>query len=215
MKTAIVIGASGLIGSHVTGLLLADPRYAKVRVLVRRSLGKQHPKLEEQIIDFQKINDYPGLFTGDELFCCLGTTLKQAGSAQARRQVDRDLVIAVARAAEGKSRRFLVISSVGADARSPNGYTRDKGEMEQAVAALKFDSVVILQPSFFYGDYGDRQENRLGERIGVVLAKFFNPVLGKYKALSADTVARAMVYFANQPTQGTQRKGVEAMLAAK
>ena len=211
MKTAIVIGASGLIGSHVTGLLLADPRYAKVRVLVRRSLGKQHPKLEEQVIDFQRINDYPGLFTGDELFCCLGTTLKQAGSAQARRKVDRDLVIAVARAAEGKSRRFLVVSSVGADARSPNSYTRDKGEMEQAVAALKFDSVIILQPSFFYGD---RKENRLGERIGVALAKFLNPVLGKYKALSADTVARAMVSFANQPIQGTQRKGVEDMLAA-
>ena len=203
MKTAIVIGASGLIGSHVTGLLLADPRYAKVRVLVRRSLGKQHPKLEEQVIDFQKINDYPGLFTGDELFCCLGTTLKQAGSAQARRKIDPDLVIAVARAAEGKSRRFLVVSSVGADARSPNSYTRDKGEMEQAVAALKFDSVIILQPSFFYGD-----------RIGVALAKFLNPVLGKYKALSADTVARAMVSFANQPIQGTQRKGVEDMLAA-
>ncbi len=211
MKTAIVIGASGLIGSHVTDLLLADSRYAQVRVLVRRSLKMPHPKLDEHIVDFRKISEQSELLTGDDLFCCLGTTLKQAGSAEARRKIDRDLVIAVARAAEGRSRRFLVISSVGADARAGNSYTRDKGEMEQAVAALKFDAAIILQPSFFYGD---RNENRIGERIGIALAKLFNPVLGKYRALPAETVARAMVSFANQPLQGTQRKGVGDMLAA-
>ncbi len=208
MKTAIVVGATGLIGSTLIKQLLSDARYSRIRSLVRRPTGLTHAKLEEKVIDFEKLNNYPDAFAGDELFCCLGTTLKTAGSAEARRKVDRDLVIAVAKAAEGKVKQFVVVSSVGADPKASNTYTRDKGEMEQAVTAMNFKTVLILQPSFFYGD---RKETRLGEQIGVVFAKLLNPVLGKYKALPAEKVAAAMITYANLSMTGVHRIGVKEM----
>jgi uncharacterized protein YbjT (DUF2867 family) len=208
MKTAIVVGATGLIGSHVVKQLLTDARYDRVRILVRKPTGMQHAKLEERIVDFNNLSGQAEVFAGDDLFCCLGTTLKAAGSAEARRRVDRDLVIAVARASEGNVKQFAVISSVGADARSGNAYLRDKGEMENAVAALRFDAAIVLQPSFFYGD---RKEERTGEQIGIVLAKLFSPLMGKYKALPADKVAAAMIRYVNLSMKGLHRIGVKDM----
>ncbi|MCU0352323.1 MAG: NAD(P)H-binding protein [Cytophagales bacterium] len=208
MKTAIVVGATGLIGSTLLHQLLADDRYARVKTPVRKSTGRQNAKLEEHVVDFDRLADYPDAFTGDELFVCLGTTLKTAGSAEARRRVDRDLVIAVAEAAQGRVKRIAVVSSVGADAASGNAYLRDKGEMEAAVAAMDYEKVVLVQPSFFYGN---RKENRFGERIGIAVAQLLGSLLGKYEALPAGKVAAAMVKQLNQPSGKVVRVGVGEM----
>ncbi len=208
MKTAIVVGATGLIGSTLLTQLTADNRYDQIKVLVRRPTAMRQLKTKEYVIDFNRLADYAEAFAGDDLFCCLGTTLKTAGSAEARRKVDRDLVIAVAKAAEGKTRRFAVVSSVGANAQSGNSYLRDKGEMEEAIAAMNFETVIIAQPSFFYGN---RKEIRIGERIGLVFARLLNPLMGKYKAVPASQVAASMIHYANQSVKGIRRIGVQEM----
>ena len=208
MKTAIVVGSTGLIGSTLLHQLLADDRYARVKTPVRKPTGRQNAKLEEHVVDFDRLADYPDAFTGDDFFVCLGTTLKTAGSAEARRRVDRDLVIAVAKAAEGRAKRIAVVSSVGADARSGNAYLRDKGEMEEAVAATDYEKVVFVQPSFFYGN---RTEARLGERIGIAVTKLLGSLLGEYEALPAEKVAAAMVRRLNQPGGKVVLVGVREM----
>ena len=208
MKTAIVTGATGLIGTTLIRQLMTDRRYNRIYILARRTTGIQHVKIKEYVIDFEKLSDYPEAFSGDDLFCCLGTTLKVAGSAEARRKIDRDLVIAVAKAVEGRVKQFVVVSSVGADAASGNAYLRDKGEMENAIAAMHFENVIILQPSFFYGD---RQETRIGEQLGIIMTKLLNPLMGKYKALPAEKVAAAMITYANLSAKGLHRIGTKEM----
>ncbi len=210
MKTALVTGATGLIGSILVEQLITDPTYTHIRILTRHSTRLSHPKVEEQVIDFDKLSSYSDLFRANDVFCCLGTTLQRAGSPEARRKVDHDLVVAIAQAAEGKAEQFIVVSSVGADAQAKNAYLRDKGQMEAAVSAMKFKAVILMQPSFFYGN---RKENRIGERIGIALARLVNPLLGKYKAIPAEKIARAMRVIANRSLKGVYKVGVKDILA--
>lgn len=209
MKTALVTGATGLIGSILVQQLLTDTTYSHVRILTRRPTGLLHARLEEQVIDFEHLDAYPDAFIADDVFCCLGTTLQNAGSPEARRKVDYDLVVAIARAAENKARQFIVVSSVGADAAARNTYLHDKGEMEAMVSSMSYKAVIIMQPSFFYGN---RKENRIGERIGLALARLFNPFLGKYKAIPAASIATAMRTLANRSLNGVYKAGVKEIL---
>jgi len=195
LKTAVVFGASGLIGSQLLPILFADPDYDLVLVFTRKSLGLVAAKLEEVITDFKDLDSLRSKVKGDVVFCCLGTTIKTAGSEAAFRRVDFELVrwCAVA-AAENQVPRFLVISSMGANADSRIFYNRIKGEMEKAVSALKFEQCVILRPSMLYGP---RKEFRFGERVGqFFMWLFWLFIPAKYKLIHARTVAQKMVQLA-------------------
>ncbi len=191
MKTAVVFGASGLIGSQLLPILFADPDYDLVLVFTRKSLGLVAAKLEEVITDFKDLDSLRAQVKGDVVFCCLGTTINTAGSEAAFRRVDFELVrwCAVA-ASENKVSRFLVVSSMGANADSRVFYNHTKGEMEKAVSALKFEQCVILRPSMLYGP---RKDFRFGERVGqFFMFLFWLLIPAKYKPIHARTVAQKM-----------------------
>ncbi len=134
-RKALLAGATGLIGGHVLDLLLADPAYGEVIALVRRPLDVEHDKLTGLVVDFDRLDEMPDPPAADDVFCCLGSTMKKAGSKAAFRKVDHDYVVATARLGlAGGARRFLLVSAVGAGASSRNFYSRVKGEAEDSVA---------------------------------------------------------------------------------
>lgn len=201
--TALVAGASGLVGGELLDVLLTDPRYSDVHSLGRRPLPRQHPKLHQHTVDFARLTDTP-LPPAQEAFCTLGTTLKKAGSQQAFRAVDHDAVLAFARAAKAAGvRRFLVVTSLGADARSRVFYNRVKGEVQEALGTLGFESLVILQPSLLLGE---RAETRPGERVAIVASRLLAPLLRPLasRPIEARTVARAMHALAAQASGGVR-----------
>jgi len=182
-----VAGASGLVGTRLLRYLLADSGCGRVVALGRRPLPVLHPKLEARLVDFAAL---PAL-AADAAFCCLGTTMRAAGSREAFRRVDHDHVVAFAAAARaGNASRFLLVSSVGADAGARNFYLRVKGEAEQAVAALGFAGLDILRPGLMLGP---RPERRPTEALAQRLLPLVNPLLpSRYRAIDHDVVARAM-----------------------
>jgi uncharacterized protein YbjT (DUF2867 family) len=204
--TALLLGATGLVGGHVLDLLLADPAYRRVTVLARRPVARMDSKLDQRTADFDRLGDHDISFAVDDVFCCLGTTIAIAGSQEAFRRVDHDYVVDAARlAAEHGARRFLLVTAAGANARSRIFYNRVKGETEDAVRALPLEGVVILRPSLLLGE-------RTGERSGEKLAQRLMPVLGwmmvgrlrRYRAVEAATVARAMVRLAKEAPRGVR-----------
>jgi uncharacterized protein YbjT (DUF2867 family) len=196
MKTAIVIGGTGLVGNAVVQLLLNDQRFNSVLLLGRRTIGISHSKLQEHIIDFDKPQLWKQLVQGDVLFSCLGTTLKQAGSKDAQYRVDYKYQFNVASvAAENKVPAYILVSSIGAGSNTRFFYTRMKGQLEEGVSGLPFAQIGILRPGPLYGN---RQKNRPGEIITVPLVKALN-VLGlfkKYQPISATEVGKAMIRIA-------------------
>ncbi len=201
-KTALILGASGLTGQHLLELLLNDPLYAQITIYVRKPAHISHPKLVQQIIDFEKLNTAVDV---TDIFCCLGTTIKNAGSQDAFRQVDLiyPQKIAALQLAAG-SQRFLVISAVGADVNSSIFYSRTKGQLEAALTALGYPCLCIFRPSFIMGD---RAERRVGETIGIFIAKLISPILvgpfKKYKPVAALALAKSMQDAAHHSLNGT------------
>ena len=170
-KTAIVIGATGLVGSHIADLLLDDERYSTVKVFHRRSTGIRHRKLEEYIIDFDKIETWCNQLTGDELYSAMGTTIRKAGSKEAQYKIDVTYPLKVAEAAASNGvKKYSLVSSAGADKDSKLFYPRIKGELDEAVKKLSFDRITIMRPSILEGD---RQESRPGYRFGEGLTLSF------------------------------------------
>lgn len=164
MKTALIIGSTGLIGSHLLELLLESREYEKVITFVKRDSGIQHPKLAQHIIDFDKPETYKELVVGDDFFCTIGTTIKNAGSKDAFRKVDFEYPKQFAAfALQNKIKQFLIVSSLGADANSGNFYLKTKGEIQDFLKDCNFESVSVFQPSLLLGN---RTEFRLGEKIG-------------------------------------------------
>ncbi|GAB3313834.1 oxidoreductase [Larkinella ripae] len=188
-KTALVVGATGLIGNVLTHRLVDSAAYEKVKVLVRHSLGWQHPRLQEIQYDFDHPNGL--LVQADDVFCCLGTTMKQAGSREAFQKVDYQYPLDVAkRALVNQANQFLLVSSMGANPGSTFFYNRVKGELERDITALNYPTFLIFRPSLLLGD---RKEFRLGERIGEGLMKLLNPLIpARYKGVRAESVANAM-----------------------
>jgi len=199
MKTAIVIGASGLVGSFVTLKLLEDNSYEKVKVFVRRSLDITHKKLEEHIVNFEKIDAWKEFLIGDELYSALGTTIKKAGSKEAQYKIDFTYQYDAAEAASQNGvKNYFLVSSAGADYKSSNFYLRMKGNLDEKVQQLNFERIRIFRPSFLEGL---RSEKRLGESIGIKIAGIVTkliPALKKYKPINASLVADAMIKSANQ-----------------
>ena len=197
-RTALVAGATGLVGGHVKALLLASADYARVTVLVRKPLGEAHAKLKELVVDFEKLADHAADFAVDDVYACLGTTIKVAGSQEKFRRVDHDYTVAVAELAKkAGASRLALVSSVGATGPTEKGgnfYLRVKGETEKDVRALGYDTLSIARPSLLVGD---RKESRPLEAagIGVARALAFTMVGGLrgYRPIEAKTVAAGLV----------------------
>jgi uncharacterized protein YbjT (DUF2867 family) len=205
-RTAIVFGATGLVGSALVRELCNSDRYGVIRIFTRRETGfAGTAKVTEYIIDFNRLKDFAGLIKGDDLFICLGTTIKKAGSVRRMEEIDRDLPLEIAAIANGNAvEKIAVVSSLGADSRSSNYYLRIKGEMERGMMKLNFRTIVIMRPSILFGE---RAEKRTGESIGKVFMRlseiFLIGRLAKYKGIEGTKVARAMVTAINENT-GTE-----------
>jgi uncharacterized protein YbjT (DUF2867 family) len=193
MKTALVIGATGMVGRQLVQQLLQDSRFSKVIVFVRRTTGISQARLEEHLIDFDAPESWQHLVNGDVLFSALGTTIKQACSQAAQYKIDYTYQYNFAKAAalNGVS-TYVLISSAGANAASPIFYSRMKGELEEAVKLLSIPFIHIIQPRLLTGD---RKEFRLGEKLAtpILSAVTLLPVIRKYRPIHARTVAKAMI----------------------
>jgi uncharacterized protein YbjT (DUF2867 family) len=193
MNTAIVAGATGLVGNQLTRQLLKDSRIEKVVVLTRRPTGLQHSKLEEHIVNFNAPDTWKKLVAGDILYSALGTTLRAAGSKEAQYQVDHtyQLSIAKAAAANGVS-KYVLVSAAGSSTKSTIFYSRMKGELERDVQKLPFETIHILRPGMLKGE---RKNTRTGEIIGgaIMEAVSYIPGLGNLKPIAGHEVARAMI----------------------
>jgi uncharacterized protein YbjT (DUF2867 family) len=201
MATAWLAGGSGLVGGALLRRLLGDDAFGAVVSTGRRTLPQQHPKLTQAVVDFLDPAAFDALPGPDVAFCCLGTTLRKAGSREAFRAVDHDAVRAFAAAARRRgARTFVHVSALGADPRARIFYNRVKGEAEAAVARAGFESVYAFRPSILDGD---RRERRLAERVGLVVMRAAGPVLGRYRPTPVEPLAAAMVAAAKAPVAGS------------
>ena len=197
---ALIAGASGLVGKELLALLLEDVACREVHSLVRKPALKTHAKLRSHVVDFSKLGtasaETLALPQLDEVYICLGTTIKVAGSQEAFRAVDFDAFLAVARAGLARGATKLgVVSAMGASSASRVFYSRVKGEMEDAVSKLGYRSVTIVRPSFLAGDREALNQNtRSAEKIALVAMNLFSPLIpSNYKAVQASDVAAALL----------------------
>jgi uncharacterized protein YbjT (DUF2867 family) len=214
-KVALLFGASGLIGASLLELLLDSPEYARTLAVSRRPLPLEHARLANRIVNFDTLEEQLKGLRCDHAYCCLGTTRRQAGSEEAFRKIDHDLVLRCARVAlAAGAERFIYVSSVGANATAKNYYLRVKGETESALEALKFRSIDIMQPSLLLGG---RREWRPLETLGQLCMPLINPLLhGRWAALRAievGTVAAAMRGAARSGRRGVYRYTYRGMRA--
>ena len=205
-RTALIAGATGLVGSHCLKQLLDDSAYAQVISISRRPAPVSSPKLVQKLVEFDNLAQLPPIAASDA-FCALGTTIARAGSQEVFRKIDFGHAKAVAEfALAGGAQQFALVSSVGANAQSRNFYLRTKGELEEAVTTLRFTSAHIFQPSFLMGS---RTEQRVGEGIGLALMKAlqfaFIGGLSKYRPIPAFSVAAAMIAAVHQMSPGVHR----------
>lgn len=200
-QIANVIGASGLVGHELLVQLLDHTEFEKVRIFVRRTTGIVHPKLEEQIIDFDNTESWNPLVKGDVLFSTLGTTIKTAKTKENQYRVDFTYQYEFAKAASDNGVPvYLLVSSLGANPKSSVFYSRMKGELEDAVAKLSFRKLVIIRPSILDGD---RQEKRAGEKVGLVLSRLLTRfILKAYRPTPVDLLATKMIRLSLQKVPG-------------
>ena len=205
-RTALVLGATGLVGGHVLDLLLVDAAWTRVLTLGRRPAARDDPRLEQRVVGFDRVEEHAEAFAVDAVFCCLGTTIRAAGSQEEFRRVDHDYPVAAARLASGRGApHFLLVTAMGADAGSRVFYNRVKGEVERDVTALPFAGVTIARPSLILGE---RTGRRTAEGIAQKLAPVLNPLLigplRRYRAIPAASIARALVKLARQGPAGVR-----------
>ncbi len=202
-RTAIVAGATGLVGGHCVTDLLASDRYGSVIAVGRRPLDRAHPKLRQVMVDFADLESARDL-AADDVFCCLGTTIGKAGSRDAFRQVDFGYPMALARATLGQgAQQLLLVSSLGADPDSRTFYLRVKGDLEAAIRKLPFTAALVFRPSLLLGE---RKDLRLGERVSAMAMLGLSPLMrgrfSRLRPIRAADVARAMVRAAQLETGG-------------
>jgi uncharacterized protein YbjT (DUF2867 family) len=196
-----------LIGGLLIDALIDAPDYSRVFALSRRPLGREHPKLANRIVVFERMAEQLKGLAAQDAFCCIGTTIAEAGSQEAFREADVDAVLLFAQAARAAgATRFVVVSSVGARPDSPKFYLRTKGEMEDAITTLGFPAVDIFQPSLLLGP---RKQMRPLELAGQIFAPIINPFLTGarevYRPIQARTVARGMIGAARRGGRGIYR----------
>lgn len=193
-KMALVTGSTGLVGTHLIDQLISNHHFQKIYAVQRRKTERNHVKLKEVVTDLDKLEsvDLPQI---DVAFCCLGTTMKQAGSKEQFKLVDYTYVIHTAEKAKAQgASTFCLVSAMGAHANSSIFYNKVKGEVEEKLKSMNFETLHIFRPSMLVGD---RKENRLGEKIGITVFKFLDPImrgpLAKYRASDSEKVAHQMV----------------------
>jgi uncharacterized protein YbjT (DUF2867 family) len=203
-KTALLVGASGLVGGHCLQYLLEEPSYSRVVVLVRRALPMTHDKLLQHIVDFDELESLGKCLPVEDVYCCLGTTIKKAGTQQAFRKVDFDYPVKIAALAQHcGANQFLLVSSLGANLHSRLFYNRVKGEAEVAIRKIPFKAFHTFRPSLLLGE---RKEYHTGEKAGAFIMSGMKYAMGgplkKYRAIQACDVAKAMVRVAQMDLCG-------------
>lgn len=205
MKTAILLGATGLTGGILLQELIRDSRYNKIILFNRRSAAVKHEKVEEHIINLYHLEDHKEDFKADDVFVCIGTTKNKTPDEETYRKIDYGIPVAAARLSKlnGIS-TFAVISALGADPDSSMFYNRTKGEMEQEVLEQKIPNTYIFQPSLIAGD---REEKRGWENLAKQVMNVVNPALvgplKKYRSIHPETIAKAMVLVAKEGYQNS------------
>lgn len=195
--SALLLGATGLVGRELLRLLLDDAFFSRVVVLARRPSGHRHPKLEEHVFELDEMAEHAELFAVDDVFCALGTTIRLAKSKEQFRVIDHDYAINAARLGRARgARHYLLVSALGANAKSPVFYNRVKGEVEEDLIAIGYPSVTIARPSLLLGE---REEFRLAERVFSRLGWLMPPPV---KPIPARDVALALVAAAREPAPG-------------
>ncbi len=194
MRSAIVLGATGLTGGYLLNILLKDPAYNKVILFSRSSAGFQHDKLEEHLIDLLELEKYKETFVADEVFCCIGTTKSKTPDNETYKKIDLGIPVTAAKLCrQNNIEKFLVISSLGADANSSVFYNKVKGEMQHQVLEQGISKTYIFQPSLIAGD---REEKRFFENLAIKSFKVLNKLmigsLRKYRSIHPETIAKAM-----------------------
>ena len=204
MKTAIVLGASGLVGTELVHQLLNSSEFEKVKIFVRRSLGISNPKLEEQVIDFENLEAWKHDLIGDSLFSCMGTTLKTAGSKEKQYIIDYMYPFQCIEAAiKNGTKQILLVSSVGAKETSSNFYLRMKGELEEAVKKLNPSNFIVFRPSILDGN---RLESRPAEYLAIKIMRILGelPFLKKYAPTLVRDLAGSMIRLALKDKEGVK-----------
>lgn len=201
-KIALIIGATGLVGSEILNYALNDERFSEVKVFVRRSTGIHHPKLKETLVDFENLSDFRDLIQGDVLFSALGTTIKQAQTTEAQRLVDYDYQLRVAQAAKlNRVPNYVLVSAANADPKSRFPYVKMKGDLERDVMKLSFPKISIIRPGLLKGP---REQPRfLENNLGKILSLFPTvPGLESLKPVSGKLVAHACIEAAFESSSG-------------
>ena len=203
-RTALIAGSTGLIGGILLDLLIHDGAYKKVIALTRKPLPFTASNLQNMVMDFGSLAEHKDQMKADDVFCCLGTTMKQAGSKEAFRKVDYEYPLALAELSRSQgAEKFLLVSALGAKKTSAVFYNRVKGEIEEAVAKFNFSTLHVFRPSLLLGP---RKEKRTGEDAMKKFYKTFGFIFSgpfkKYQAIDAVKVARAMLHFAKESQAG-------------
>jgi uncharacterized protein YbjT (DUF2867 family) len=200
MKTAMLAGATGLIGRHLLTLLIEDPYYQKVVVITRKPI-QVSSKCENIVTNFDRLNEHYRKMVVDDVFCCLGTTMRVAGSKEAFRKVDFEYPMEMGRLAKiNGAEKYLLVSALGAKKNSSVFYNHVKGEVEDAISMLRFSAYHIFRPSLLLGN---RKEDRRSEHAAKIFFKMVGFLLpAKWKAIDARKVAAAMLHFAKQNSTG-------------
>ena len=214
-KHAVLAGASGLVGDRCIARLLDHPAYDRVTVLSRRPLALSHAKLHIELVAFDSLQSLGERY--DDIFCCLGTTIRKAGSREAFRRVDHDYPLALATLGKvAGARQFLLVSALGAAPQSAVFYSRVKGETERDIAAIGLSKFIFMRPSILLGE---RREHRPGEKAGIFAGRLIAPLLvgplRKYRPIHADDVAAAMLYAANHEVRSGPVDSDEIALLAQ
>ena len=200
MKTALLFGATGLVGSHLLNLLISNNNYSKIKVFVRSSIELNHQKIEIIQTDFNNLKNHKEEIKGDDCFFCIGTTKKNSPDKNEYKRVELEIPKQVAQIAKSNLvNSFVFVSSGYADPKSSGDYLKFKGLVEEELKRLNFSKLGIMRPSFLMGS---RKENRAGEKIGILTFRLLSPLLlgplKKMKPINSEKVAKAMVKIANE-----------------
>ena len=203
MKTALLFGASGLVGGHLLNKLIKDNYYSKIKIFVRSEPKISDPKIEIIRTDFNNLQNHKEDIKGDDCFLCIGTTKQNSPDKNEYRRVELEMPKEIAQIAKSNSiNAFVFISSGYADPKSSGDYLKFKGQVEEELKSLNFTRLGIMRPSFLMGK---RKEKRIGEKIGILVFKLLSPLLlgplKKMKPINSEIVAKAMVAFAQSDTQ--------------
>ena len=217
MKTALLFGATGLVGSHLLNLLISNNNYSKIKVFVRSSIELNDPKIEIIQTDFNNLENHREDIKGDDCFFCIGTTKKNSPDKNEYKRVELEIPKQIAQIAKSNFvNSFVFVSSGYADPKSSGDYLKFKGEVEEELKKLNFLKLGIMRPSFLLGD---RKEKRVGEKIGIFIFKLISPLLlgplKKMKPIHSEIVARSMIKVANEDLQKNTFESNEIMELTK